>query len=196
MEGTDQVLAARMVHTGLAADRRIDHGQQGGGHLHHGDSPEPGGGRKASHVADDPTAQGHQQGATLQFALEGGLVNESNGGGGFLLFTGLHHQQRGVEAGCLQAGQGRGPIEGLHLRITHHQQLGAGAKTLLGHQGSKLGQAASPNHDRIGLALQGDLNRLKHHRLRLERGGACLDRADWSGGAAAHGGHGQGRLGC
>jgi two-component sensor histidine kinase len=51
VEGADQVLAAGMVHAGLATDRRIHHGQQGGGHLHHGDAPQPSGGGEARHVA-------------------------------------------------------------------------------------------------------------------------------------------------
>jgi hypothetical protein len=34
MKRTDQVLARLGVDSGLAADRRVDHGEQRGGHMH------------------------------------------------------------------------------------------------------------------------------------------------------------------
>jgi hypothetical protein len=39
MERADQVLAEPVIDAGLAADARIDLGQQRGRHLHDGDTP-------------------------------------------------------------------------------------------------------------------------------------------------------------
>ena len=92
VKGADQVLAARMVDAGLATDRRIHHGQQGGGHLHHGDAPQPGGGGETGHVADDAAAEGHDQRTALQFGRKGGVMDQGDGGRCFLIFAGLNHQ--------------------------------------------------------------------------------------------------------
>ena len=46
-EGADQVLALRQVHAGLAADGGVDHPEQRGRHVHHGDAAVVGGGGEA-----------------------------------------------------------------------------------------------------------------------------------------------------
>ena len=81
-----------MVDAGLATDRRIHHGQQGGGHLHHGDAPQPGGGSETRHVADDAAAEGHNQRTALQFGRKGGVMDQGDGGGVFLVFARFNHQ--------------------------------------------------------------------------------------------------------
>ena len=57
-EGADQVLAHGRVDGRLAADGRVDHGEQGGGHLDEADAAHEGGGDVADHVADDAAAEG------------------------------------------------------------------------------------------------------------------------------------------
>ena len=64
MEGTDQVLALRQIHRGLAADRGIDHRQQAGRQLYAVDAAHPAGGGKPGQVADHAAAQGQHAGIT------------------------------------------------------------------------------------------------------------------------------------
>ena len=56
MERADEVLALGQVHTGLAADRAVDHREQRGGHLHDVDPAVVDRGREAGGVADDSPA--------------------------------------------------------------------------------------------------------------------------------------------
>ena len=62
MERADHVLAAGMVHAGLAADGGIHLRQQRGRHLHERDAALVAGRREAGHVADDAAAQRHDAG--------------------------------------------------------------------------------------------------------------------------------------
>ena len=57
MERADQVLAARMIDAGLAADGRIDLREQRGRHLHVVDAALVAGRGEARHVADDAAAE-------------------------------------------------------------------------------------------------------------------------------------------
>jgi hypothetical protein len=50
MERADQVLAGRGVDAGLAADRRVDHAEQRGGHRHPAHPAQPGRGDEAGQV--------------------------------------------------------------------------------------------------------------------------------------------------
>ena len=61
VEGADQVLPLGRVHAGLAADRRVEHGEQRGGHLHVGHAAHVGGGDEAGQVAGDSPAQCHDR---------------------------------------------------------------------------------------------------------------------------------------
>ena len=66
MEGADQVLAAGGVDGGLAADRRIYLGQQGGGDLHEIDAALVDRRREPGQVADHAAAEGHDQVAAVE----------------------------------------------------------------------------------------------------------------------------------
>ena len=57
VERADQVLARVGVDAGLAADRRIHHAEQSGGHVHDIDPAQPGGGGEAGDVGGRPSAQ-------------------------------------------------------------------------------------------------------------------------------------------
>ena len=66
VEGADQVLAARRVDGGLAADRGVDLGQQRGRDLHEVDAALVDRRREAGEVADHPAAEGDDQVAAVQ----------------------------------------------------------------------------------------------------------------------------------
>ena len=57
VERADQILARVGVDAGLAADGRVHHGQQRGGHVHDVHAAQPGGGREPGHVGGRSTAQ-------------------------------------------------------------------------------------------------------------------------------------------
>ena len=57
MERTDQVLARIGVDSGLAADRGVDHAEQGGGHVHDVDPTQPGGGGETGDVGGRSPAE-------------------------------------------------------------------------------------------------------------------------------------------
>ena len=57
-EGADQVLALGQVHPRLAADGRVDLGQQRGGHVDVRGAPVVGGGGEPGHVGHDAAAHG------------------------------------------------------------------------------------------------------------------------------------------
>ncbi len=57
VEGADQVFAGRGVDGGLAADRGVDHAEQGGGQVHHPDAAQPGGGDPAGEVGGGAAAE-------------------------------------------------------------------------------------------------------------------------------------------
>src|ERR1019366_474474 len=57
VERADEVLADGMVEAGLAADRRVDHGEQRGRHLNEAPSAEQARRRKAPEVSDDAAAR-------------------------------------------------------------------------------------------------------------------------------------------
>ncbi len=70
VEGADQILAVACVDAGLAADRGIDLGQQGGRNLHEGQAAQGGGGGKPGQVADHAAAEGDDGGAALDAKRE------------------------------------------------------------------------------------------------------------------------------
>src|SRR5690606_37131303 len=69
----DHVLAQWVVHARLAADRRIDLGQQGGGYLHEPDSTHIAGRGKSAHVSDDTAPQRDQHSLTVETVFQQGV---------------------------------------------------------------------------------------------------------------------------
>ena len=70
MEGADQVLAVARVDAGLAADRAVDLGEQGGRHLHVSDAAQQDRRAEPGEVADHAAAEGHDRGRALDPGLE------------------------------------------------------------------------------------------------------------------------------
>jgi len=67
IERADQILAARMIDAGLAADRGVDLREQRGRNLHVADAALIAGGRKACDIADHAPAQGEHGGVAVHF---------------------------------------------------------------------------------------------------------------------------------
>ena len=93
-----------MVDTGFATDGGIHHREQGGWNLHHGYAPQPAGCCKSGHIAHHAAAKRHDQRTPLQFLLERRVVDQRNGGRGFLLLAGFDHQQLAEKTRLVQAG--------------------------------------------------------------------------------------------
>ena len=66
VEGADQVLAARMVDAGLAADGGVHHREQRRRQLHDRDAALVGGRREARDVADHAAAEGEHQAVAVE----------------------------------------------------------------------------------------------------------------------------------
>ena len=73
MEAADQVLAVARVDPGLAADRAVDLGQQGGRDLHEIDATQQHRGGETRDVADHPAAEGDQRAAAFDLHLQQSL---------------------------------------------------------------------------------------------------------------------------
>jgi hypothetical protein len=65
MKGPQEVFAFGQVDGGFAADARVHHGQQGGGHLHQGQPPHVNRGHKAGDIPHHPAPQGDERGAPV-----------------------------------------------------------------------------------------------------------------------------------
>ncbi|MNZ97286.1 hypothetical protein D3C78_1165140 [compost metagenome] len=75
-----------MVDAGLAADRRVDLGQQGGRHLDEVDAALIARRSEAGHVADNATTEGHHRGAAVVPGREEAVENQLQG---FPVFVGF-----------------------------------------------------------------------------------------------------------
>ena len=73
----DQVLAARVIDPGLAADGRIDLRQQRRRHLHEIDAALVARGRKSGHVADDAAAECDDARVAIQPSADQGIEHLS-----------------------------------------------------------------------------------------------------------------------
>ena len=85
-KGAGQVLAGSQVDGGLAAHRRIHHGEQTRGDLHKLAAAHVGGGHKARHVAHDAAAECHNHVGARKLVLGHKL---QNGNIGFCALMGL-----------------------------------------------------------------------------------------------------------
>ena len=79
MKRTDQILAARVIDSGLAADRRVDLREQRRGDLHVAHAPLVAGRREARNVADHPAPQGQYRGIAIHFLGDQRIEHPSGG---------------------------------------------------------------------------------------------------------------------
>ncbi len=127
VERADQVLAGVGVDAGLAAHRGVDHAEQAGGHLHHADPAQPGGGDEAGQV-------GHRSPADADHDVGAGVAQPA---------------QLGPQA--------RGDLDGLgRLAVRHDQRLGGQPRALQGgdHLAGEPGQRRRVHHGGAGGAGQ------------------------------------------
>ncbi len=89
-ESADQVLALLMVDRRLAADRRIDLGQDGCRDLDEVDTAHIDGAGKARQVADDAAAERDDDVLAVEAGLQHGVQHELQAVIGFRLFAGRH----------------------------------------------------------------------------------------------------------
>src|SRR5690242_14540725 len=65
IEGADEVLAFRKINSGLSADSAIDLRDQCGGNVNETDSAQIAGGDETRHVANNSTADSHDESAAI-----------------------------------------------------------------------------------------------------------------------------------
>ena len=87
VEAADQVLAADEVHAGLAADRGVHLGEQGGRDLEHGNAAHEDGGQEAGHVVDDAAAESDHHARAVGAALHHLLGKLLHGRQALLVFA-------------------------------------------------------------------------------------------------------------
>nr|GEU28520.1 hypothetical protein [Tanacetum cinerariifolium] len=97
----DHVLAQRMVDAGLAAHRRIDLRQQGGGHLDKVHAAHIAGGGVPGEVADHAAAEGDQRGLAVGLVGQQGVEDLHQAGPVLELFAvGQHHRHHLLAGGA------------------------------------------------------------------------------------------------
>ncbi|MND95009.1 hypothetical protein D3C80_872490 [compost metagenome] len=141
-----------MVDAGLAADRRVDLGQQGRRHLDEIHATLVASSGKPGHVADHPAAQGDHGGATVVAGSEQGIENQLQG---FPVLERLairqHHRQYRIGTqGLAQTLE----IKGRDSLIGDNGDLPAGN---MRRQQFRLIQQAFANVDRVATFAQFDL---------------------------------------
>ncbi len=121
MEGADQILALLGVDPGLAADRRIDLGQQGGRHLHDADSAPQDAGGEAGQVSHHAAAEGDDAVAALHPELEQPLRERSEHGKALARLAGLDHHLAEQEPLLSEARLEHGKMQRCHIGVGHHR---------------------------------------------------------------------------
>ncbi len=159
MEQADQVLALGRVDRGLAADRGIHLGQQGGGNLRKGDAALEHGGGEAGEIADHPAAQRHDQALAVDLHVEQRAGQFLQPCKAFAAFAGRHHDGTGVDAGLAQALQQWGEMEVRDMVVGHHRHRPARKRL---QQRARLAKQAGAGMDVIGALAQSDGNDLSH----------------------------------
>ena len=145
-EGAHQVLALRQVHAGLAADRRVDHAEERGGHVHHRYAAVVRRGGEPRHVGDQSPADGDDHVSARQPPGRPRATQR------------LHRGQRLVR---LAVGDLEAPV--LPAGIDRQLDVGLGDDGRAGGAGrqdaGQLGPDPGADEHRVGAAAEGDLDR-------------------------------------
>ena len=88
MERADQVLADGVIDAGLAADRRVDHGQQRRGDLNERKPAEDGGGGEARRIPDYAAAEGDERRVSVNGCAEDRVVDAVDRGDRLVVLAG------------------------------------------------------------------------------------------------------------
>ena len=102
----DQVLPLGQVHSGLAADRRVDLGQEGGGDVHHRDPAVVHRGGEAGDVGHDPAADRHDAVGTTQAPLCPRRAQPFDGRNGLVPLSVADEEHPVLHAGVHRDGHG------------------------------------------------------------------------------------------
>ena len=124
IEGTDHVLAQRMVDPGFAAHGRINLREQGGWHLDKVDTALIASGGKPGHVTNHATTKGNHRGAPVMAGCEQAIENQLQGFPVFERFA-IGQDDRQHRIPRQAAGQAL-KIEGSHGGVGHNRHLATG----------------------------------------------------------------------
>lgn len=151
-ERTDQVLALGQVDPRLAADGRVDLGQQGGGHVDVGRPPVEGGGGEPGQVGDHAPADGHDHVGPAEAGAGEGAAQPLHGGEGLGPLAVGHGQdlvgQPGIDAHA-------DPLLGDHRGAAGPGHGG-------GQAGGQLVAGTGAHHHVVGPLAQGDRHGAGH----------------------------------
>ena len=103
MKAAHQILTKPRVDAGLAADRAVDLGQQGGRHLGYGDAAAQDTGGETGEIADHPAAQGDDHVAALDAGFQQGVEQALELGETLACLAGRQDYFMALDAGSIQA---------------------------------------------------------------------------------------------
>ena len=98
MERSEQILAGSQVHAGLAADGRVDLGEQRSGHLDNGHAAHKGCREEAGHVGDDTSAEANDKARAIGTGFGHLLGERFHFGEALAAFAAREEERRGVES--------------------------------------------------------------------------------------------------
>ena len=164
VEGTDHVLAQRMIDRGLAADCRIDLGEQRGRDLHERDAALVAGGDETREVADHPAAE-RDDGRPALDAVRDEFAHEALEIGETLGTLAILDGELQVVAPAEVARHGLGVERSDHAVGDHDDLPGTDAGV------QQLGVAEQPGADvdRVGPGIEIDGQNAGHGRLLVIR---------------------------
>jgi hypothetical protein len=110
-----------MIYSRFATDRTIDHGQQGGRHLHQRNPTQNGRCGIPSDIPDDATTACHQYITSFDPVLQEMIVDVHQGGHVFGGFAAAQEQKRCVfaacDAECFRLGRELGICHNMHPTV-------------------------------------------------------------------------------
>ena len=167
VEGADQVLPLRHVHADLAADRRVDHREQGRRALHERDAAQVGRGREADRVAEHAAAERHDRRAALELVVEQSVVDAAHGLERLALLARRERHGQGREARRLERRARRARVAGLEHGIEEQRR-----RARRRDRADQLAQAFErPGRDHRVVAVVGQDDRHGRHAHELTQAG-------------------------
>ena len=169
VKGADQVLAARMVDAGLAADCRVHLRQQRGRHLHERDAALVAGRRKPGEIADHSAAE-REQGAVAGEAVGDQHVDDARGAGERLVRFAVGENDFDDAAGT-QAGAQYRQVQRRHGGVADDEHILR--RQVLAEQ---VGAAEQPriDEDRVAAGSEFDVQECPRSASRLGSSPPCV----------------------
>ena len=162
VEGTDQVLAERVIDAHLAPDGAIDLREQGGGYLYERHAPQERGRGKADEVADDAAAKGEDRRGAIGLCSNERFVDAGHGLQGLEPFT-----IRDEDRLSLRQGVGHRPAVQLPDERTRDHEHACPRAGRVEERAETRGESVAHRHGvRSRSGTDGDVNRLHASDLR------------------------------